>query len=185
MPVVCVIGGPNGAGKTTLAYQLLPESLCRQFVNADEIAAGLSPFAHETVRVQAGRLMLRRMRELACRGEDFAFESTLSSRSPVKFLRGLRGKNYRIHLIYIYLHSVNLALARVRNRVRCGGHDIPVADIKRRYHRSLANLKNDYLPLAGRWTVYDNSTDNLRVVAHGGQAAPAVEDETQWRQINR
>lgn len=109
----------------------------------------------------------------------------MSSRSPVKFLRGLRGKNYQIHLIYIYLHSVNLALARVRNRVRCGGHDIPVADIKRRYHRSLANLKNDYLPLAGRWTVYDNSTDNLRVVAHGGQAAPAVEDETQWRQINR
>ncbi len=185
MPVVYVIGGPNGAGKTTLAYRLLPESLCHQFVNADEIAAGLSPFAYDATRLQAGRVMLRRIRELAGKGEDFAFESTLSSRSLINFLRGLWGKGYRIHLIYIYLWSVEIAVERVRNRVRCGGHDIPVRDIERRYRRSLVNLKNDYLPLAEQWRVYDNSTDNLIVVARGERAETVVENEQQWRKINR
>ena len=185
MPVVYVIGGPNGAGKTTLAYRLLPESLCHQFVNADEIAAGLSPFAYEATRLQAGRSMLRRIRELADKGEDFAFESTLSSRSLINFLQGLRDKGYRVHLIYIYLWSVEMALERVRNRVRCGGHDIPVRDIERRYRRSLANLKNDYLPLADQWAVYDNSINNLRVVATHDYAGTTIVDKVQWQKINR
>ena len=185
MPLVYVIGGPNGAGKTTLGYRLLPGALCRQFVNADEIAAGLSPFDYDAARLQAGRLMLRRMQGLAEAGEPFAFESTLSSRSLRNFLCDLRSKGYQIHLIYIYLRSAAMAVERVRGRVRCGGHDVPLRDIERRYRRSLVNLKNDYLPLAERWTVYDNSTDNLRVVARGDRAETSILDKALWQTINR
>lgn len=183
MPTVHVIGGPNGAGKTSLAYQLLPAALCRQFVNADEIAAGLSPFVVDAARVRAGRLMLRQIRALAAGREDFAFESTLSSRILVRFVRDLRRDGYRIHLSYLYLHSANLALQRVRNRVRCGGHGIPARDVERRYRRSLENLKNDYLPLADWWRVYDNSSDNPRVIARGGHRETVISDRTTWQRM--
>ncbi|MDD9874970.1 MAG: zeta toxin family protein [Gammaproteobacteria bacterium] len=183
MPTVDVIGGPNGAGKTSLAYQLLPAALCRRFVNADEIAAGLSPFVVDAARVRAGRLMLRQIRELAAGREDFAFESTLSSRILVRFLRDLRRDGYRIHLTYLYLHSANLALQRVHSRVRCGGHGIPERDVERRYRRSMKNLGKDYLPLADQWRVYDNSAGALRVIARGDRCETVISDQTTWQRM--
>src|SRR5205823_5999398 len=124
-PQVVVVGGPNGAGKTTCAAALLPEDLqIRQFVNADTIAAGLSAFAPDTVAVQAGRLMLSRIAELAQQRHDFAFETTLASRSFAPFLRRIQREGYLVHVIYVWLRSPELAIERVRDRVRRGGHHV-------------------------------------------------------------
>lgn len=126
MPNVYVFGGCNGAGKTTMAMRLLPETLnCREFVNADLIAAGLSPFRVENVALQAGRLMLQRINKLRDGGVDFAFESTLASRSFVPFLRSCQSCGYEVHLLYVQLENVDLAIERVANRVLEGGHNIP------------------------------------------------------------
>jgi len=176
MPTVHVIGGPNGAGKSSLAEQVLPAALRRRFVNADTIAAGLSPLEAGAARMRAGRLMLRQIRALAAGREDFAFESTLSSRMFIKFLRELKRDGYQIHITYIYLHSVALAQRRVRGRVHCGGHDIPARDIERRYRRSLDNFQNAYRPLADLWRVYDNSAGILRLIARGDSAGAVISD---------
>lgn len=214
MPTVHVIGGPNGAGKSSLANQVLPAALRARFVNADSIAAGLSPLpspstpstpsspsspsspspspsspsppstvAAAAARMQAGRLMLKQIRALASAAEDFAFESTLSSRLFIKFLRGLSRDGYQIHITYIYLHSVQLARRRVQGRVHCGGHDIPPRDIERRYRRSLRNFKNAYLPLADQWRVYDNSAGILRVIARADSAGLVISDQATWQQM--
>jgi len=133
--------------------------------------------------MQAGRLMLKQIRQLASAAEDFAFESTLSSRLFIKFLRGLSRDGYQIHITYIYLHSVQLARRRVQGRVHCGGHDIPARDIERRYRRSLHNFKNAYLPLADQWRVYDNSAGILRVIARADSAGLVISDQATWQQM--
>jgi predicted ABC-type ATPase len=132
-PHLFVLAGPNGAGKTTVARVLLPQTLgIRQFVNADNIAAGLSPFAPETTAIQAGKLMLHRIRELMRCGEDFGFETTLAGRGTAALLREAKANLYQVHLIYIWLSSADLAVARVADRVRQGGHDVPEETIRRR-----------------------------------------------------
>lgn len=141
MPDVYIIGGCNGSGKTTTAMQLLPNGLnLLEYVNADEIAAGLSPFNPESVAVQAGRLMLERLNSLSDAGADFAFETTLASRHYVRFLQRCKTKGYAVNLIYFWLVSPELAIARVKQRVASGGHDIPEATIRRRYERLTTNL---------------------------------------------
>ena len=133
-PTVYVIAGPNGAGKTTFAAEFLPDFVdCRQFLNADLIAAGLSPFAPETQNVKAGRLLLERIGELATAGEDFGFETTLSGRTYARLLTGLRRDGYRVALFFLWLPSADLAVLRVANRVRQGGHAVPEADVRRRF----------------------------------------------------
>lgn len=167
-PEIFVLSGPNGAGKSTTATVLLPESLgVEQFVNADLIAQGLSPFAPEKSAIEAGRLMLRRIRELRRRGESFAFETTLATRTYAPFLRDAQAAGYVVHLIYVWLSSVELARSRVAVRVQQGGHDVPAEVIERRYWRGLRNFFALYRPLVDTWTLCDNSADQVVIVADG------------------
>lgn len=185
MPDVIVIGGPNGAGKTTLAQTLLPEFLqVTEFVNADHIAGGLSPFKPESVALEAGRAMLRRIHNLAAAGEDFAFETTLASRSFAGFLEGLKRKGYSVTLIYVWLRSPSLAVKRVMLRVRRGGHEVPREVIVRRYHRGLENVRNFYLQVADNWYVYDNSGPRPVLVARRlTSSEPVIVTESVWKLI--
>jgi predicted ABC-type ATPase len=168
MPNLYIIAGCNGAGKTTTSYTVLPEMLnCKEFVNADEIARGLSPFQPETVSFQAGRIMLNRIKELLESGKDFGFETTLATRSYVPLIAKAKKKGYSVSLIYFWLESVELAKARVRSRVEKGGHNIPATIIERRYKRGLRNFFTLYKKLPDRWIIYDNSKAIPELVAMG------------------
>ena len=139
-PKIFLIGGPNGAGKTTSAFALLPQLLaCSEYVNADAIAAGISPFQPETISLQAGKLMVRRINELADNGASFAFETTMASRSFAPFLRRCRKYGYQITITYMFLDSPKLAVQRVRERVAAGGHCVARTDIIRRYYAGMRN----------------------------------------------
>jgi predicted ABC-type ATPase len=169
-PQLVLIAGPNGAGKSTLAPTLLKEKFRKvEFVNADSIAEGLSAFRPETVAFEAGRLMLKRLHALANDQKDFAFESTLASKSYAHWIEQLREKGYRFYLIFLCLESANLAVQRVQERVRAGGHDVPEAVIRRRYSRGIKNFLNLYLPLANTWAIYDNSGKDPILIASGGR----------------
>jgi len=158
MPKVVVIAGPNGAGKSTAAPLLLREALAvGEFVNADTLAAGLSAFASEQVAFAAGRVALRRLRELAAARRDFAFETTLASRSFAPWLKQLRKSGYRFELVYLWLPHAELAVERVAERVQRGGHNIPPDVIRRRYEKSLKNFFNLYRQLCDFWLMLDNS----------------------------
>ena len=172
MPKLYIIAGCNGAGKTTASYAVLPEMLgCREFVNADEIAKGLSPFNPGSVAIEAGRLMLQRMDDLLSEGADFAFETTLATRSYTKLIARAQAKGYFVTLLYFWLPTPELAVARVATRVREGGHDIPPEVIRRRYANGIRNLTTLYIPVCDFWTIYDNSSadEEVRIVASGGK----------------
>jgi predicted ABC-type ATPase len=169
MPSLYIIGGANGSGKTTVALSLLPNVLeVFEYVNADAIAAGLSPFNPESVAILAGRLMLERLRFLSDYGTNFAFETTLASRTYASFLRNCKTKGYTINLIYFWLQSPELAIERVRRRVESGGHSVPEDVIRRRYERGRRNLVELYLPLCDTWISYDNSSGVPQLIAEGG-----------------
>lgn len=185
-PHVIVIGGPNGAGKSTIAPVVLRDYLAiPDFVNADQIAAGLSAFNPEGAAFEAGRIMLERVQELASTGKSFAFESTLASRSFAVFLTKLKAKGYRVDLFFVWLNSVALAQQRVALRVRMGGHAIPPEVIERRYARSIRNFCSLYLPIADKWKVFDNSTpSNPQLIAHGGTNSPTnIHEAASWNTI--
>lgn len=153
-----IISGCNGAGKTTASFNLLPDILdCKEYVNADEIARGLSPFQPEKVAFEAGRIMLLRIEELMNQEEDFAFETTLSTKSFKNLIKRAKNKGYFISLIYFWLESTDLAEKRVQTRVEEGGHNIPREVIKRRYYRGLTNLFSIYHELCDLLLIYDNS----------------------------
>lgn len=153
-----IIAGCNGAGKTTASFTMLPEMLkCREFVNADEIAAGLSPFNPEGVAIQAGRLMIDRIIHLLKEGESFAFETTLATRSYVKLIQQAQRRGYFVTLIFFMLNTSEQAVKRVERRVSMGGHNIPVDVIRRRYEAGLQNLFQLYMPVCNYWALYDNS----------------------------
>ncbi|QKJ31139.1 zeta toxin family protein [Mucilaginibacter mali] len=169
MPDLYIIAGCNGAGKTTASYTVLPELLnCHEFVNADNIAAGLSPFNPEGVAREAGRIMLQRINTLLDTGADFAFETTLATRSYVSFIKRAQGMGYEVTLLYFWLSSPEAAIKRVAKRVSKGGHHIPDDVIKRRYHRGIENLLNLYIPICNRWLVNSNM-DFSETVAHGSK----------------
>lgn len=158
MPEVYVIAGPNGAGKTTFARTFLPEEVrCLQFVNADLIASGLSPFDPTAAAVRAGRLMLGEIGRLMNEKTDFAFETTLSGRSWLLWFKRLKAREYGINLFYLWVDSPELAVNRVAERVRQGGHHVPEDVIRRRYNRGLSNFFQVYSPLADNWTLFDNT----------------------------
>lgn len=155
---VIIIAGPNGAGKTTFAREFLPnEADCPIFVNADLIAAGLAPFAPERAAVQAGRLMLSELSRHFATGDSFAFETTLAGRGYVPHIRRWQAAGYWVKLIFLRLDDADQAVARVAQRVRQGGHDIPEATIRRRFSAGLENLHHLYAPVVDAWTLYDNA----------------------------
>ena len=147
-PVVYVIGGPNGAGKTTFAREFLPAEGVLEFLNADLVAAGLAPLQPEAMAVRAARLLLNRWRELVAAKVDFAFESTLSGRTYAGMLREAKRAGYAVIVCYLWLPDAKFSLRRVRERVHKGGHDVPAADVRRRFLPSLRNFFTLYLPLA-------------------------------------
>jgi len=154
-----IIGGCNGAGKTTASFNILPELLnCKEFVNADEIARGLSPFQPEKVSIEAGRLMLTRIDELILSNQDFSFETTLSTRSFINTINRAKSSGYFVTLIFFWLESVELAKDRVRKRVSEGGHHIEEEVIKRRYKLGIKNLFNLYADQVDSLLIFDNST---------------------------
>lgn len=164
-----IICGCNGAGKTTASYTMLPEVLhCNEFVNADEIAKGLSPFNPEKVAIDAGKLMLMRIQDLLGRNISFAFETTLATRSYLRLIKQAQGKGYRVSLIFFWLNTPELAIQRVAQRVREGGHNIPEEVIRRRYDSGIKNLFRIYMPCVDYWILTDNSQAPRTVVAEGG-----------------
>lgn len=180
-----IIGGCNGAGKTTASFTVLPDILkCREFVNADEIARGLSPFNPEGVAIGAGRLMLQRIGELLKARESFAIETTLATKSYTKLIEYARSLGYKISLFYFWLNSPELAKERVAQRVLNGGHNIPQDTIVRRYHAGLNNLFNIYMPCVDYWVLIDNSSTPRSIVAEGGRDIPSdIHDIEHYKMI--
>lgn len=155
---IYIIAGPNGAGKTTFANEYLPDFVhCEEFVNADLIAAGLSPFAPHTQDLRAAGLLLERIHELVDLKRTFSFETTLAGRSYSQLIPQFKQAGYSVHLFYLYLPNADMAVERVHNRVRQGGHDIPEPDIRRRYERGLKNCFHLYRSLVDGWYLYDSS----------------------------
>lgn len=174
----------NGAGKTTLSFTILPEIFnCDEFVNADEIARGLSPLNPSKAGIRAGRLMLERIQDLFIRNETFAFETTLSTRSYKSLVLEARKAGFEVILLFLVLDSVELAKKRVATRVKEGGHDIPEKVIERRFENGLKNFFNIYLSIVNKWIIVDNSSENFEFIAEGTQSGVLVKNESKWNQL--
>ena len=168
MPTIYLISGCNGAGKSTVSYTVLPEILdCKEYVNADNIAAGTSPFQPETVSLEAGRIMLERINQLAASKVDFAIETTLSSRNYLSKLKEWQDKGYQIVLAFFWLNSPNLAIQRIIERVKKGGHSIPDEIVIRRYYRGIKNLFEYFISVCDYWVILDNSDEHPQVISEG------------------
>ena len=185
-PRVVVFAGPNGAGKSTHADAILAALGMEIFVNADYIARGLSGRNTDTVAFEAGRIMLKRLHQLSDAGADFAFESTLASRSFAPFLRTLKAQGYSVAIYYFSLANAQLAIRRVKLRVALGGHDVPADVVRRRFGRSLSNFFNLYVPLADEWTLFDNSTSpHARTVAAKLANQLTVTETATWHKLQK
>ena len=161
-----VIAGCNGAGKTTASFTILPDILsCKEFVNADEIAKGLSPFQPEKVAFEAGRIMIKRINELLDAEQTFAFETTLATKSYKSKALEAQEKGYVVTLLFFWLKSVEMATDRVKTRVAEGGHDIPIEVIERRYNRGIKNLFDIYLNIVDEALIFDNSEGKNQLIA--------------------
>jgi predicted ABC-type ATPase len=187
MPNLVVIAGPNGAGKSTAAPLLIGKRLgIAEFVNADVIAAELSPSDPDAAAMQAGRIMLKRLDALAAAGADFAFETTLASRHFASWITRLRReRNYRFHLVYLWLPNVEENVLRVAERVRLGGHNVPPDVIRRRYASGLANFLALYRPIADSWALYDNSTQARLVAQRELDGPEEIHDAEAWAMIEK
>ena len=184
MPNLYIIAGCNGAGKTTASYSVLPEALeCHTFVNADEIARGLSPFEPEAVAIQAGRIMLQRIDDLLVRGQDFAFETTLSAKSYIQTVKKAQAFNYYVTVVYFWLDSPQLAIERIQKRVAEGGHHVPNDVVIRRYKRGLINFFNLYLPICDYWMLINNSVKPSETIAEGKTGNINVENILLWNHL--
>ena len=183
-PKLYLIAGPNESGKTTFAEKFLPHYVeCFEFVNADLIAKGLSPFSPSTVAIKAGKILLEQIADCARRKADFAFETTLAGRGYVAILERMKQNGYEIHLIFLWLPDVKLALARVADRVSKGGHNIPEHDVKRRFLRGLRNLFHVYRPLFNTWTLFDNATGTPEQIVKTEQGVVTVLNKSKYEQV--
>ncbi|MDH6312603.1 putative ABC-type ATPase [Parabacteroides sp. PFB2-10] len=170
MPYLYIIAGCNGAGKTTASFTILPEMLkCKEFVNSDEIAKGLSPFNADNiaVAVEASRIMYKRIKELIAAGETFAMETTLATRSVANLIREAQREGYYVTLLYFWLNTPDLAVERVKMRVESGGHNVPENTVRRRYAVGIKNLFKLYLPVSDYWMITDNSMTSMEIIAKG------------------
>ena len=185
-PNLYIIAGPNGAGKTTASYTLLPEMLgCVNFVNADEIARGLSPFSPDTVDVQAARIMLYRIDELLSQKADFGIETTLATRSYVQLVKRAQALGYKVHLLFFCLETPEQAIQRVVQRVNNGGHGIPEDVIRRRFKRGIDNLVHLYLPICDSVLIYNNIKTPAQLIARKKSLRENVEvvEDVMWNQL--
>jgi predicted ABC-type ATPase len=176
-PPVYIVAGPNGVGKTTFAREFLPRyAECRNFINADLIAAGLAPFSPERVAFRAGRLVLEEIERVTEQGMDFGLETTLAGRSYSALIRSLKHRGYKILIYFLWVPTEDVTLSRVRERVLKGGHDVPEADVRRRFHRSIRNFLNYYRPLADSWIIFDNSSVPPLEIAFADQSGVRIID---------
>ncbi|HVE44863.1 MAG TPA: zeta toxin family protein [Gammaproteobacteria bacterium] len=182
MPHVIIIAGSNGSGKSTAAPVLLQDAVhIKDFVNADVIAQGLSAFQPEKAAIQAGRIMLDRIKTLAKEKTNFAFETTLASRTFAGWIETLKEQGYHFHLVFLWLKNAELAISRVADRVKIGGHSVPETTIRRRYISGLKNFFNLYCPIANSWQLYDNSNNKLTLMASNIQATVNIENKEIWK----
>jgi len=181
-----IIAGCNGAGKTTASYTVLPEMLnCKEFVNADEIAKGISPFQPEKAAIDAGKIMLSRIDELIALQIDFSFETTLAPRYFVNLIKEAQLKGYFVTLVFFWLNTVELAIERVKMRVSEGGHNIPEETIRRRYKSGIRNLLDLYIPVCDYWIIINNSENPFKVIAEGLKNSELdIKDGLIWYKIN-
>lgn len=185
-PRVVIFAGPNGAGKSTHADAMLKAIGINTFVNADYIARGLAGKQADTVAIAAGRIMLKRLHDLGAANQDFAFESTLSSKTFLPFLKKLKAQGYHVAIYYFALTSSRLAVRRVKLRVSLGGHDVPADVVKRRYGRSLLNFYQLYTGVADEWIMFDNSSDqSARQIASHINAQQIIEDKALWLKLQK
>jgi len=181
---VYIIAGPNGSGKTTFAKKFLPNyAKCPNFVNADLIAQGLSPFSPRSAAIRAGRLVLEQIHRLADKGVDFAFETTLSGKSYLPFLDELNKKGYAISIFFLWIPNAELAMNRIKDRVAAGGHDVPAIDVKRRFQRGVYNFVNYYKPLADEWLLFNNAEAVPRLIAQSKDGQADIIDNDTFEKI--
>jgi predicted ABC-type ATPase len=185
-PTVYVIAGSNGAGKTTFARRFLPEfAHCDEFVNPDLIAAGLSPFTPRDAAIPAARLVLSRIQELSRRHVSFGFETTLAGRTYLQMLRTLKRQRYAVYVFYLWLPDAELAVQRVHDRVRQGGHSVPDRDVRRRYGRGLRHFLLDYQQVIDDWILIDNAQPRPLPIAFGQQRSTTVIDSERYSLVRK
>ncbi|MBI1976061.1 MAG: zeta toxin family protein [Candidatus Omnitrophica bacterium] len=183
-PNLYIIAGPNGAGKTTFAREFLPHFVhCKEFINADLIAGGLAPFSPETAALRAGRLLLDQIQVLAKKKSDFGFETTLAGITYLSLFRKLKAQGYKIHLFFLWVPTVEFALARIADRVHRGGHNVPEKDVRRRFKRGLENFFKSYRSLVDIWGIFDNSEEKPRLIAHEQEKALKIFDEALFKKV--
>ena len=183
-PVCIIIAGVNGAGKTTFALEFLSKLPgCKQFINADLIASGLSPLSPELKQISASRIFLQQIKEKVRQRQSFAFETTLSGRGYLKLVKNLQADGWLVELIYLYLPSVELSIERVAERVKHGGHDIPIDAIKRRYPKSIRNLVNHYSKLCDKVVCFDNSGKEDVIIFTLSQVGLIVKNDEIYKKI--
>lgn len=183
---VYIIAGPNGSGKTTFARKFLPEYVkCPNFVNADLIAQGLAPFEPSAAALKAGKLVLHQIADYSRNGVDFAFETTLSGKSYTRILRELKRSGYKLHLFFLWIPSAELAIARIKDRVASGGHDVPEHDVRRRFVRGATNFFELYEPLMDSWMLFDNSRAQPLLVAKRHKATLTILHNSLFQTIKK
>lgn len=181
---VYIIAGPNGSGKTTFASKFLPYYVrCLNFVNADLIAQGLSPFSPRDAAIKAGKLVLSQIHEFARAGVDFSFESTLAGKSYVNFFKELRTRGYKLHLFFLWIPDEELAIARIKDRVSEGGHNVPTQDVRRRFKRSVPNFFKLYRFLFDSWMLFDNADSIPTLIARTKNGQSSIINEELFEKI--
>ncbi|MBU1061755.1 MAG: zeta toxin family protein [Candidatus Omnitrophica bacterium] len=182
---VYIIAGPNGSGKTTFATKFLQDYVkCSNFVNADLIAHGLSPFSPRTAAIKAGKLVISQIHEFANAGVDFAFESTLAGKSNVNLFKELKIKEYKLHIFFLWIPNADLAITRIKDRVKEGGHNVASQDVRRRFKRSIDNFFKLYQPLIDSWMFFNNAGAVPVLIGKGRNGQISIVNEELFKRIN-